>query len=1008
MDREITSTVTVTESTPIDDTPPTTNLPSILPAPVKINATITDVPSILPIPATITHADTEGTLWVQTTGVSQGTPSDAEPAATNDTNESIETPSVPEGTPIIPEPSGPDEEPQPDPTTPPFTCPEDNGSTVSQMLGPERFDYDVYCDADLPKSSNIPVELSYDTFSECAAFCSISNRQFGEPVCQGVSYFEATSGTNCFLKSVANASDIAAATGVNVAILRRIAVGIDDANAEGTNTQTISFSEPTREPADVGSMLESMMGNSTSTVPFVTPPAIISGRPALDGVTAYSTYVSAGQTFSTGSAYSTYHSANGSWWWAVYSEWAIAWTDEATIYAAGETAIPIITNNTGVTQENGADGMYSEIKTENTTVISYQWNQTVYDTTTVIANNTFDADGAQIDASTTTLFYSYTQAAAGGGGVENSDAGVVTSTSLAQFSTQSVIRSSGIITGGGGISGGGGAISGGGSEVIQTPPPVLTSTSAFSTQTVVQSSGAAVGSGGISGGGNAASDAGSGDVTSTSISALSTEIVITSSGNAAGSGGGSGSGGEGSTLPVGTGNSVTLIAGGTAFSTGGVVSSGIVVNGTSGATSLGGSGGAVTTPAPITSTVTDTTVILSTGGSEGGFSTGASGAGNETSGATSFGNSGTFSNSNRPRSGTFSTTSTTAQPIPSESGPVPYPSPSTVSSGVVTSVNGSTPVPTGTSPFSFTNSQTLRTPGPSTESVFTGTGPIPYPPLSTGPSTETLPLNSSLLVPTGTAPPSNETLPVPTGSVFQSYSWTNSLGSRSGTTTTTPLGTGPIPYPPPSTAPSSDPPPSNSSLPVPTGSAPPSNSTIPGPTGTAPPSNETFSGGSSRSFTASFTGNPRSGTTTISQSQVVNSRPPVVQTLSLPPYQSWVTPSATGSSIALSTGGSASGTSSILLSSNGTTFAFPTATAPQATSCPSQTISTTTLYETRTVYACWDDCPRNSGGNYGGPFNNDPYGSGPRSFGPPAAIFAPTLSGDPNPPSTSAATETSA
>ena len=39
------------------------------------------------------------------------------------------------------------------------------------------------------------------------------------------------------------------------------------------------------------------------------------------------------------------------------------------------------------------------------------------------------------------------------------------------------------------------------------------------------------------------------------------------------------------------------------------------------------------------------------------------------------------------------------------------------------------------------------------------------------------------------------------------------------------------------------------------------------------------------------------------------------------------------------------------------------------------------------------------GGGYGGGFGDGKY-QGPQSFGPPAALFAPTLSGDPNPPPT--------
>ena len=101
---------------------------------------------------------------------------------------------------------------------------------------------------------------------------------------------------------------------------------------------------------------------------------------------------------------------------------------------------------------------------------------------------------------------------------------------------------------------------------------------------------------------------------------------------------------------------------------------------------------------------------------------------------------------------------------------------------------------------------------------------------------------------------------------------------------------------------------------------------------------------------------------------------------------------------------------------NGTFPTFPTGTAPPTTSCPPMSVSTTTLYATTTEFGCYDFCPPShggfygpggggpggspGGGNYGGGGNpnapDDQY-RGPQSFGPPAAIFAPTLVGNPNP-----------
>jgi hypothetical protein len=250
--------------------------------------------------------------------------------------------------------------------------------TISQMLGSERFDYDVFCDTNVG-SESIPIDLSYNTFSECVAACSLANAQFAQPVCQGAAFLE-TTGNNCFLKSAANASDTVAAIGADLAILKRVAVGVSAENNAGTSTEPITFSgeTPALDPSEVRSLIGGMLGNSTSTLPIVvpdvTPPPspIIGGRPALDGITAYSTFVSNGETVSTGTAYSSYFSnaSDGSWFYTYYSEWSLAWTDVQTIYGSGAsaTAVPVAANDEGTFVEfDGTDGGYTTITNSSTT-----------------------------------------------------------------------------------------------------------------------------------------------------------------------------------------------------------------------------------------------------------------------------------------------------------------------------------------------------------------------------------------------------------------------------------------------------------------------------------------------------------------------------------------------------------------------------------------------------------------------------------------------------------------
>lgn len=956
VDREVTTTVFVTAG--------------VQPTPTAISSDAPIVYSPVPEVSAPTESSMEGSMVVQTTGVSQGTPSIPEPSAT------VDTPPA-----------------QPDPTAPPFTCPDDNGMTISQMLGSERFDYDVYCDTTIG-SESIPIDLSYDTFSECVAACSLANVQFAQPVCQGAAYYE-TTGINCFLKSAANASDTTAAIGVDLVILKRVAVGVSAENNDGTSTEPVVFSgeTPALDPSEVGSSIGGMLGNSTSTVAFVvpeiTPPPgpIISGRPALDGITAYSTYVSNGETVSTGTGYSSYfsNSSDGSWFYTYYSEWSLAWTDVQTVYGAGETAIPLAANDSGtVVEYSGADGGHTETTNSSITTFEYQPNMTIAHTTEEIGTNEYDANGTLTYSTTVTNFYTYTTAAenGSGGGIGGGGAGVVTSTGVSSFSTQTVIYSTG---GTGGSNGGQGS----GGQVIQTPGPVLTSTSGFSTQSVDTIPGGAVGSQGGQGGGGAGQTTPVGGVTSTITSAFSTETILVSSGNAAGSAGGEGGGALGSTVPIAGGSSVIFISGGTAFSTGGVVSGVISINGTSGATSALGSG-AIVTNTPPTSTLTGNSVILISGGTSGAFSTGDQGQEIiSPSGMviTSIGSTGgSFSNAGAlrtPKPGDSDYVAPTGSPT----GPAPYPPVSATPSGSIPDLNGSIPMSTGAP---FTNSQTLRTGDFSTSS-----GPVPYPPFSSGPS------GSSILTVT------NASLPIATGTFPGSF--TNSQTFRTGLQTTSPGG--PVPYPPFSTAPSGETPSLNASLPVPTGTAPgtapfpplstsPSgvipqaNVSLPVPTGTAPSIIQTPSlpaGTGSNSLTFTNTNRPRSGTLSIGAT-TATSRPMVIQTLSTPSQVFSLRPSSpTGdASMALSTG----------VSSNGTMPTFPTGTAPPATSCPPMAVSTTTLWATTTEFGCYDFCPPSHGGFYGPGGGNPNAGEqyrGPQSFGPPAAIFAPTLDGNPNP-----------
>lgn len=204
----------------------------------------------------------------------------------------------------------------PQPAAPAFSCPEDNNTTVSQLFGNERFDYQVLCDTDV-LDANFWTGIEYSTFSECVAACSSANYQFNDVVCAAAAYYG--NAGSCFLKASANRT--VSALGVNTAILQRIAVGISEGEPLGTATES-SFGgvTSTMDPADMSSTMSSIISNSTTTIPIITPgPENPTSGLLVNGPsTSYITYISNGETYSSGTVFSTYVSANGTWYSSYY------------------------------------------------------------------------------------------------------------------------------------------------------------------------------------------------------------------------------------------------------------------------------------------------------------------------------------------------------------------------------------------------------------------------------------------------------------------------------------------------------------------------------------------------------------------------------------------------------------------------------------------------------------------------------------------------------------------
>ncbi|KAK0856068.1 hypothetical protein LTR91_010347 [Friedmanniomyces endolithicus] len=393
------------------------------------------------------------------------------------------------------------------PTSPPLVCPDDDGDVVSQMVGAERFDYLLHCSTDLT-SSTFYGALYYSTLGQCVSACSYADANFSSPVCQGISYYNSPNvdGYNCFLKTSGNGSVPMA--GVDSAILLRIVMGIDNKDPSGTTTEAVPFggTTSTQNSSQMSSSISKMMGNSTSSMPMITPgpPMPQSGFMVnAGGYTSYSTFVSNGSTISTGTVFSTYYTSGGSWYESYYTSYSLQWASATTEYAVGAQQTQVAgTNSTSTSQSGDGGGGYSVIT--NSTSDSYYPGG--YNVTEVISNQTYAANGTEVSSSATTNHYSYQTGGGGGssGGSSNgsisSNAAGVTSTSL--FSSQTIIVNSGATGGASGYYASGGI-----------PMPSNSATATYASGGTAYSSGYMI-SGGLSGTGGASGYQASGSITS--------------------------------------------------------------------------------------------------------------------------------------------------------------------------------------------------------------------------------------------------------------------------------------------------------------------------------------------------------------------------------------------------------------------------------------------------------------------------------------------------------------
>ncbi|KAF2860622.1 hypothetical protein K470DRAFT_69125 [Piedraia hortae CBS 480.64] len=152
------------------------------------------------------------------------------------------------------------------PVAPALACPADNNTIVSQLVGNQRYGYLILCDSELTS-----------------------------PVCRGVLYNAGEQSNNCILNDEADATE---AAGSNVALLQRIAVGI---NGNTPTTITPAIGTPTSDAAQVSSSLDSILISKSETIPMTTLVPVTVTQSGM----IHSTYVSEGTTYFVGTCFTS-------------------------------------------------------------------------------------------------------------------------------------------------------------------------------------------------------------------------------------------------------------------------------------------------------------------------------------------------------------------------------------------------------------------------------------------------------------------------------------------------------------------------------------------------------------------------------------------------------------------------------------------------------------------------------------------------------------------------------
>jgi hypothetical protein len=427
-----------------------------------------------------------------------------------------------------------------------YSCPADNNTTQTVVIGTQLYSYHIFCNSSFANETAFSI-TSATSEGDCIALCSAADNLAQGPLCKGFSF----DGVSCGLYTQALTSDLTSSLGIDSAVL---------AIVRGSNT---TFATRTAGTSQLSSLAASITRGTTLITP---PPQFIANSTGYSSCfTSTYTDVSDGLVHWTESC-----SSSSSWYEAFASSATIIYSSETiligegsgsngagggagggVVSSPGAIVISVTTTSTAVSGAvTGGAGNGGVIQTESTITTIFQGSTITYISTLAASGsgNGPNATGGASDViSTSTALSGVTGGGTGTGGVILPSFSTVTT--IIEGSTSVYITTFA-------TSGSGGGNSGTGGIVPVSSPWNLSTTWFISGGSTVVTSTSKVTSGDTSGSsGTGGILPNSANITSTIINATTTTTVQSS----ATSGETSGGSGTGGVLPTSSNFTVTSI-----------------------------------------------------------------------------------------------------------------------------------------------------------------------------------------------------------------------------------------------------------------------------------------------------------------------------------------------------------------------------------------------------------------------------------------------------------------